>query len=90
MAASGFPVYIVRLRNKYRATLRPQCYAGETEGRHAVKPSRCEKGHFKKCQILKCLILKNKDLLLMQNVPKNPMVSFVFSVRGLELPPNHV
>ena len=31
-----------------------------------------------KIQILKCLILKNKDLLLMQNDSRIPMVPFVF------------
>ena len=31
-----------------------------------------------KFQILKCLILKNIDLFLMQNDPRIPMVLFVF------------
>ena len=48
--------------------------------------TRSGQGHVKKFQILKCLILKNKDLFLMQNDPRNPMVPFVFSVRGLEPP----
>ena len=40
--------------------------------------TRSGQGHVKKLQILKCLILKNKDLFLMQNDPRNPMVPFVF------------
>ena len=40
--------------------------------------TRSGQGHVKKFQILKCLILKNKDLFLMQNDPRNPMVPFVF------------
>ena len=40
--------------------------------------TRSGQGHVKKFQILKCLILKNKDLFLMQNDPRIPMVLFVF------------
>ena len=40
--------------------------------------TRSDQGHVKKWQILKCLILKNKDVFLMQNVPRNPTVPFVF------------
>ena len=40
--------------------------------------TRSGQGHVKKFQILKCLILKNKALFLMQNDPRNPMVPFVF------------
>ena len=40
--------------------------------------TRSGQGHVKKFQILKCLFLKNKDLFLMQNDPRNPMVPFVF------------
>ena len=40
--------------------------------------TRSGQGHVKKFQILKCLILKNKDLFLMQNDPRIPMVPFVF------------
>ena len=52
--------------------------------------TRSGQGHVKKFQILKCLIVKNKDLFLMQNDPRNPMVPFAFSIRGLEPPTNHV
>ena len=40
--------------------------------------TRSGQGHVKKFQILKCLILKNKHLFLMQNDPRIPMVPFVF------------
>ena len=40
--------------------------------------TRSGQGHVKKFQILKCLILKNKDLFLMKNDPRIPMVIFVF------------
>ena len=40
--------------------------------------TRSGQGHVKKFQILKFLILKNKDLFLMQNDPRIPMVPFVF------------
>ena len=48
--------------------------------------TRSGQGHVKNVQILKCLILENKDLFLMQNVPRNPMVPFALSVRDLEPP----
>ena len=40
--------------------------------------TRSGQGQVKKCQILKCLILKNKDLFLIQNVTRNPMVPYDF------------
>ena len=40
--------------------------------------TRSGQGHVKKIQIFKCLILKNKDLFLMQNDHRIPMVPFVF------------
>ena len=40
--------------------------------------TRSGQGHVKKFQILKSLILKNKDLFLMQDGPRIPMVPFVF------------
>ena len=52
--------------------------------------TRSGQGHVKKFQILKCLILKNKDLFLMQNDPRNSNGAICFSVRGLEPPKNHV
>ena len=59
-------------------------------GVHLGEPSyKVRSRSCQKCQILTCLILENKDLFLMQNVPRNPMVPF-FSVRGLEPPKNHI
>ena len=48
------------------------------EPSYKVRSRSCQK-----FQISKCLILENKGLFMMQNVPRNPMVPFVFSVRGL-------
>ena len=50
--------------------------------------TRAGQDHVKKIQFLKCLILKNKDQFLMQNVPGNPMVSFVCT--WSRTPKNHV
>ena len=48
--------------------------------------TRSGQGHVKKCQIFKWLILKYKDLFLMQNVPQESNGVICFSVRGLEPP----
>ena len=40
-----------------------------------------------KFKILKCLILKNKDMFLMQNVPRNPMVPLFLCTWSLTPPP---
>ena len=50
---------------------------------HSTYKVRSRSG--KKGKILKFLI-KNKDMILMHNVPRNPMVPLVFSLRWLELP----
>ena len=46
------------------------------EVRYKVSPG--QKGQF--------LFLKSKDMLRMQNAPRNPMVPVFFSLGGLELP----
>ena len=43
------------------------------ESRYMVRSTSGQKG-----QILKCLILENKDMFLLQNDPRNPMAPFVF------------
>ena len=48
---------------------------------YKVRSRSCQK-----FQILKCLILKNKDLFLRQNDPRIPMVPFVFLYVVLNLP----
>ena len=50
--------------------------------------TRSGQGKVKKGQMLTFLILKNKDMLLMQNVPRNPMVSFIFSL-WVKTPKSH-
>ena len=44
------------------------------EARYKVRSKSGQKSQF-----LKFLIWENKDMFLMQNAPRNPMVSFVFS-----------
>ena len=51
--------------------------------------TRSGQGHVKNFQILRYLILKNKDLFLMQNDPRIPMVPFFFGTWS-RTPKNHV
>ena len=48
--------------------------------------TRSGQGQVNKGLILTFLICENKDMFLMQNIPRIPMVSFTFSVCGTAFP----
>ena len=48
--------------------------------------TRSRQGQVNKCLILTFLIWENNDMFLMRNIPRIPMVPFIFSLCGTAFP----